>query len=133
MSRTAKACWIFGAVSLVLLLCAATYDPTICGNSSGEIARFLRREMTGRGTGPIQLLAVEDDGQDRFAVFRGEKRPDERYVVRFRQNEDGNYEVCFGPAVCTARTRSRASTPSSCGAIPAVGRSAAPSGMSRNS
>ena len=97
MSRTAKARWIFGAVSLVLLLCAATYDPTICGNSSGEIARFLRREMTGRGTGPIQLLAVEDDGQDRFAVFRGEKRPDERYVVRFRQNEDGNYEVCFGP------------------------------------
>ena len=97
MSRTAKEHWIFGAVSLVLLLCAATYDPTICGNSSGEIARFLRREMAGRGTGPIQLLAVEDDGQDRFAVFRGEKRPDERYAVRFRQNEDGDYEAYGHP------------------------------------
>lgn len=97
MSRTAWERRIFCAVSLVMLLCAAMYRPAIYGNSPGEIARYLRWEMADRGTGPIQLLAAEDDGPDRFAVFRGEKRPDERYVVRFRQNEDGNYEVCFGP------------------------------------
>ena len=33
------------------------------------------------------------EGADRIAVFQGEKRPDERYLVRFRQNEDGEYEA----------------------------------------
>ena len=97
MSRNARERWIFCAVSFVLLLCAATYRPTIYGNSPGEIARFLRWEMADRGTGPIQLLAVEDDGLDRFAVFWGERKPDERYIVRFRQNEDGDYEAYGHP------------------------------------
>ena len=86
MRRTARERWIFCAVSFALLLCAATYRPAIDGNSPGEISRFLRWEMADRGIGPIQLLAVEDEGADRFAVFQGEKRPDERYLVRFRQN-----------------------------------------------
>ena len=93
MSRNAWERWIFCAVSLVLLLCAAVYRPVIYGNSPGEIARYLRGEMEDRGIGPIQLLAVEDEGADRFAVFQGEKRPDERYLVRFRQNQDGDYEA----------------------------------------
>ena len=93
MRRTARERWIFCAVSFALLLCAATYRPAIDGNSPGEISRFLRWEMADRGIGPIQLLAVEDEGADRFAVFQGEKRPDERYLVRFRQNEDGEYEA----------------------------------------
>ena len=42
----------------------------------------------------VELLTVADDGADRFAVFRGaEKRPDERWIVRFRQNENGDYEA----------------------------------------
>ena len=93
MRRNIRERWIFCAVSFVLLLCAATYRPAIDGNSPGEISRFLRWEMADRGIGPIQLLAVEDEGADRFAVFQGEKRPDERYLVRFRQNEDGEYEA----------------------------------------
>ena len=93
MRRNTRERWIFCAVSFALLLCAATYRPAIDGNSPGEISRFLRWEMADRGIGPIQLLAVEDEGADRFAVFQGEKRPDERYLVRFRQNEDGEYEA----------------------------------------
>ena len=96
MSRTAWERWIFCAVSFVLLFFAAMCRPTIYGNSPGEITRYLRREMADRGTGPTQLLAVEDEGADRFAVFRGEKRPDERYLVRFRQNQDGDYEPYIG-------------------------------------
>lgn len=83
MRRNARERWTFCAVSFVLLLCAATYRPAIDGNSPGEISRFLRWEMADRGIGPIQLLAVEDEGADRFAVFRGEREPDERYIVRF--------------------------------------------------
>ena len=97
MSRTAWERWIFCAVSFVLLFFAAMYRPTIYGNSPGEITRYLRREMADRGTGPTQLLAVEDEGADRFAAFQGEKRPDERYIVRFRQNEDGDYEAYGHP------------------------------------
>ena len=97
MRRNARERWIFCAVSFALLLCAATYRPAIDGNSPGEISRFLRWEMADRGIGPIQLLAVEDEGADRFAVFQGEKRPDERYIVRFRQNEDGDYEAYGHP------------------------------------
>ena len=49
----------------------------------GDIQRYLRREMEDQ----ITLLAVADDGTDRFAVFQGmQSEPDERYIVRFRQN-----------------------------------------------
>ena len=98
MRRDTRDRLFFCVIGLVLCLCAVAYRPTIYGNSPGEIARYLRWEMADRGAGPIQLLAAEDDGPDRFAVFRGEKRPDERCIVRFRQNEDGNYEAYGHPA-----------------------------------
>ena len=93
MSRNAWERWIFCAVSLVLLLCAAVYRPVIYGNGPGEIARYLRWEMADRGTGPIRLPAVGDDGPDRFAMFLGVRKPDERYIVRFPQNVDGDSEA----------------------------------------
>ena len=51
--------------------------------------------MADRGTGPIRLPA--DDGPDRFAMFLGERKPDERYIVRFPQNVDGDYEAYGHP------------------------------------
>lgn len=53
--------------------------------------------MADRGTGPIRLPAVGDDGPDRFAMFLGERKPDERYIVRFPQNVDGDYEAYGHP------------------------------------
>ena len=38
-----------------------------------------------------------DDGPDRFAMFLGERKPDERYIVRFPQNVDGDYEAYGHP------------------------------------
>ena len=46
----------------------------------------------------MELLAVADDGADRIAVFRSAKgEPDDRWIIRFRQNEDGNYEAYLSP------------------------------------
>ena len=97
MGRSTRDRLFFCVTGLVLCLCAIAYRPTIYGNSPGEINRYRRWEMADRGTGPVELLAVEDDGPDRFAVFRGEREPDERYIVRFRQNEDGDYEAYGHP------------------------------------
>ena len=97
MGRSTRDRLFFCVTGLILCLCAIGYRPTIYGNSPGEINRYLRWEMADRGTGPVELLAVEDDGPDRFAVFRGEREPDERYIVRFRQNEDGDYEAYGHP------------------------------------
>ena len=97
MGRSTRDRLFFCVTGLVLCLCAIAYRPTVYGNSPGEINRYLRWEMADRGTGPVELLAVEDDGPDRFAVFRGEREPDERYIVRFRQNEDGEYEAYGHP------------------------------------
>ena len=97
MGRSTRDRLFFCVTGLVLCLCAIAYRPTVYGNSPGEINRYLRWEMADRGIGPIKLLAVEDEGADRFAVFQGEKRPDERYIVRFRQNEDGDYEAYGHP------------------------------------
>ena len=98
MSRNARDRWLFCAVSLLLFLLAVTYRPAIHGNSPEEIARYLRWEMAGQKAGPIELLAVEDDGIDRFAVFRCiQQEPDDRWVIRFRQNENGDYEAYLDP------------------------------------
>ena len=97
MRRNAWERWIFCAVSLMLIFCAAVYAPTIYGNSPEESNRYLRWEMADRGTGPIRLPAVGDDGPDRFAMFLGERKPDERYIVRFPQNVDGDYEAYGHP------------------------------------
>lgn len=79
------------------ILCAVVYTSMIYGRSPGEIARYLCWEMADRGTGPIRLPAVGDDGPDRFAMFLGERKPDERYIVRFPQNVDGDYEAYGHP------------------------------------
>lgn len=85
---------MFLLASLVAVACAAFYEPVIYGNDMGSIERYLRQEMGSRLKNGIELLTVADDGADRFAVFRGaEKRPDERWIVRFRQNENGDYEA----------------------------------------
>lgn len=94
MGRTARARWIFLLVSCVIVTCTALYEPVIYGNDEGAIQRYLRREVEGQ----VELLAVADDGADRIAVFRSAKgEPDDRWIIRFRQNEDGNYEAYLSP------------------------------------
>ena len=94
MDHGVRARRIFLPVSFLIVLFAALYQPVIYGNDPGDIERYLRREMEDQ----ITLLAVADDGADRFAVFQGAQRePDERYIVRFRKNEDGNYEAYLRP------------------------------------
>ena len=93
MGREARERAVFLALSLVLVLGAVLAQPPMTGNDESSIRRYLQREEGDR----VELLAVRDDGPDRIAVYRREKgEPDERRVVRFRQNEDGNYEA-YGP------------------------------------
>ena len=131
MSRTAWERWIFCAVSFVLLFFAAMCRPTIYGNSPGEITRYLRREMADRGTGPIRLPAVGDDGPDRFAMFLGERKPDERYIVRFPQNVDGDYEAYGHPVWMYGPYPVRGVYTQPMRAIPATGKPVTSSGMNR--
>lgn len=94
MDHPVRARCLFLPVSFVIVLCAALYEPVIYGNDRGDVERYLRQEMEDQ----ITLLAVSDDGTDRFAVFQGiQSEPDERYIVRFRRNADGNYEAYLGP------------------------------------
>ena len=93
MSRNTGERWFFLFFSFVVLIFSASYVPTVYGNDPASIERYLAVHE-GRLLGDhVEILAVEDVGADRFVVFRLEtKRPDERYVVRFRRNEQGNYE-----------------------------------------
>lgn len=93
MSRKAAVRWGFLFFSFVVLIFSASYVPTVYGNDPASIARYLAVHEERRLGDHAEILAVKDVGEDRFAVFRLEsKRPDERYVVRFRLNEQGNYE-----------------------------------------
>lgn len=84
--------WGFLLFSVVLLICAAGWEPTIYGNDEASIKRYLYQEQEWGDH--IWILAVEDYGEDRFAVFQMEtKRPDERFIVRFRRNGEGDYEL----------------------------------------
>lgn len=84
--------WGFLLLSLVLLIPAVTWRPAVYGNDEASIVRYLYQEKAWGDR--IRVLAVKDLGEDRFAVFRLEtKRPDDRYIVRFRQNETGDYEA----------------------------------------
>ena len=84
----------FLALSCLALLLLGLTEPVIHGNDESSIRRYLQREEQDR----VELLAVRDDGPDRIAVYRCEKgEPDERCIVRFRQNEDGNYEAYGHP------------------------------------
>ena len=97
MSRTAAVRWGFLFFSFVVLIFSASYVPTVYGNDPTSIERYLAVHEGRRLGDHVEILAVEDVGEDRFAVFRLEtKRPDERYLVRFRRNEQGNYEAYYG-------------------------------------
>lgn len=93
MSRNAAIRWGFLFFSFVVLIFSASYVPTVYGNDPASIERYLAVHE-GRLLGDhVEILAVEDVGEERFVVFRLEtKRPDARYVIRFRRNEQGNYE-----------------------------------------
>ena len=84
---------IFLFLSAFLLLIAAAYEPEIYGNDEASIRRYIHQTtgiwMQSQG----DLLAVEDRNDDRIVIFRPDsKKPDEVWFVRFRRNEDGNYE-----------------------------------------
>ena len=97
MSRTAAVRWGFLFFSFVVLIFSASYVPTVYGNDPASIERYLAVHEGRRLGDHVEILAVEDVGADRFVVFRLEtKRPDERYVVRFRRNGQGNYEAYYG-------------------------------------
>ena len=84
----------FLALSCLALLLLGLTEPVIYGNDAISIRRYLRREMAHQ----VELLAVQDEGTDRFAVFRCAKgEPDDRFIIRFRQNEDGDYEAYGHP------------------------------------
>lgn len=93
MGKTAMQRWGFLLLAFVVMLCAASWKPTVYGNDEASIKRYIVQEM-GRKLGDhVELLAVEDRDEDRIAVYRLEtKRPDDRYVIRFRRNHEGNYE-----------------------------------------
>jgi len=80
-------------LAFVVMLFAASWKPTVYGNDENSIKRYIVQEM-GRKLGDhVELLTVEDRGEDRIVVYRLEtKRPDDRYVIRFRRNDAGNYE-----------------------------------------
>lgn len=97
MSRNTGERLTFLLLSFLLFIVSISYVPTVYGNDPASIARYLAVHEGRRLGDHVEILAVEDVGEDRFAVFRLEsKRPDERYVVRFRRNEQGNYESYYG-------------------------------------
>lgn len=93
MEKAAIQRWGFLFLSFAILICAGSRKPALYGNDEASIKRYICREM-GRKLGDhVEILAVEDRGGDRIAVYRLEtKRPDDRYIVRFRRNDEGNYE-----------------------------------------
>lgn len=93
MTRTAAQRWGFLFLCFVLLILAGTWRPTVYGNDEVSIKRYIYQEMGQKLGDHVELLAVEDRNDDRIAVYRLEtKRPDDRYVVRFRRNDEGDYE-----------------------------------------
>lgn len=93
MSRNSGERLAFILLSFLLFIVSISYVPTVYGNDPASIERYLVVHEGRRLGDHVEILAVEDVGEDRFAVFRLEtKRPDERYVVRFRRNGQGNYE-----------------------------------------
>ena len=75
--------------------------------------------------------AVGDDGPDRFAMFLGERKPDERYIVRFPQNVDGDYEAYGHPVWMYGPYPVRGVYTQPMRAIPATGKPVTSSGMNR--
>lgn len=98
MEKATTQRWGFLFLSFVLLILAGTWRPTVYGNDEASIKRYIYQAMGQQLGDHVELLAVEDWNDDRIAVYRLEtKRPDDRYIVRFRQNENGDYEADWGP------------------------------------
>lgn len=94
MERSTQGRVIFLLVGCLTAMLLVSWVPPFYGNSEGEILRGLRREVGPRMEDQIRLLEIRDEGRDRFVVFCGEhKRPDDRWIIRFRKNEAGEYEV----------------------------------------
>ena len=97
MSRNTGERLTFLLLSFLLFIVSISYVPTVYGNDPASIERYLSVHEGRRLGDHVEILAVEDVGKDRFAVFRLEtKQADARYVVRFRRNEQGNYEAYYG-------------------------------------
>ena len=93
MERRTQGRVIFLLVGCLAAMLLASWAPPFYGSSEGEILRGLRREVGLRMEDQIRLLEIRDEGEDRCVVFCGEhKRPDDRWIIRFRKNEAGNYE-----------------------------------------
>lgn len=112
MRRNAWGRWIFCAAGLMRILCAVVYTSMIYGRSPGEIARYLRWEMADRGTGPIRLPAVGDDGPTASPCFWARENRTSVTSSGSRRMSMGTMKRMGIRCGCTARTRCGASTPS---------------------
>ena len=94
MEKSAVQRWIFAFLSFIVMLFVITYEPTVYGNDPASIERYIMKNAGLRMGDHVELLAVEDHGDDRIVIFHREtKRPDDVMIVRFRKNNEGNYET----------------------------------------
>lgn len=80
----------FLLAAALLFLGVFAWQPAIYGNDGAAIQRYVQRDRSWGGR--VQVLAVEDQGRERFAVFRLEgDRSGDRWITHFRQNAHGDY------------------------------------------
>lgn len=97
MERTAVQRWGFLLLCFILLIVAGAWRPTVYGNDEASIKQYIYQKMGQELGDHVELLAVEDHNEDRFAVFRLENRKsDDVWIVRFRRNKSGDYEDYYG-------------------------------------
>lgn len=90
--RALQQAW-FLVFSLIFVLVVTQYEPKVYGNDKASIEKYIMQEVGLELQDHVELLAVEDRNADRIVIFQREtKRPDEVWFVRFRQNENGDYE-----------------------------------------
>ena len=82
---------IFAFLGLIIMLFVMTYQPTVYGNDAASIEHYIMKEMGLLLEDHVELLAIEDYGNDRIVIFRRKaKRPDDVMIVRFRKDEKGH-------------------------------------------
>lgn len=90
--RALQQAW-FLVFSVIFMFVVAQCEPKVYGNDEASIKKYIMQEVGLELQDHVELLAVEDRNDDRIVIFRREtKRPDEVFFVRFRQNENGDYE-----------------------------------------
>ena len=83
----------FLVLSVIFVLVVTQYEPKVYGNDEAFIEKYIMQEVGLELQDHVEILAVEDRNTDRIVIFRREtKEPDEVWFVRFRQNENGDYE-----------------------------------------